>query len=165
MPILFLICGAPFSGKTTLAKGIVELKKYSYVGLDELLKKKGFDLSKKIPMEEWEKVHQESFRLLRSLMNKKETIVLDDTLYLKKLRNRFRKIAESFNYQIVTIYLNIPIETLEERRKKILTTNERHYPKDEEFYNVIHNFETPGVDENTIVYDGIQEMDEWIKLI
>jgi len=162
---LFLVCGPPFSGKTTLAKSIAKLKGYHYISTDEIMKNRGFDLAHKIRVEEWEEVHQECFKIMRELMKQKVSIVLDDTNYLRGLRDRFRDIAVNFGYSVITIYVNTPLKILNARREKVRKSLERPYLEDNAFLDVVNNFEIPGRDENTIIYNSFQEMIEWINIM
>ncbi|GHO49157.1 ATP-binding protein [Ktedonospora formicarum] len=162
MNTLYLMCGAPFSGKTTLAKHIVTRTQSDYISLDDLMRQRGFDLTHPQPGEEWEKTHQLCIQLLHSLMQKGVNIVLDDTNFLKWLRDRFRNVASEHHYQVVIVYLAIPVAELKKRRQQVLATQERNYLVDENFYPVIEQFETPNETENTIIFDMTSHLSDWM---
>lgn len=163
MRTLYLVCGAPFSGKTTLAKHIAERTQSCYISLDDLMRARGLDLSQAHPIEEWEKTHHQCIQLLHELMLQGGDVVLDDTLFLKWLRDRFRNVALVHQYQVVTVYLAIPLAELEKRRQQVLTTQERNYLVDESFYPVIEQFEIPDSSENTIVFDMTSKLSDWLN--
>ena len=163
MSTLYLVCGPPFSGKTTLAKKITQITGYKYVSTDDIMRNRGFDLSKKNPVEEWEKTHQECFKILNNLMKENHNIVLDDTNFLKKLRDRFRDMAHKQNYKIVTIYVDISLEELEKRRKNAVEIGNRKNLDDDAFYPVVNAFEKPDESENTIMYTLTDTSESWIS--
>jgi len=163
MKTLYLVCGAPFSGKTTLAKQISLKTKSQYLSLDDILRQKGLDLSHVQPVEEWEEAHQRCLQLMNVLMCEKISVVLDDTNFLKMLRDRYRNLASQHTYKVVTIYMDIPLLELEARRKKVLLTEERNFLSDEAFYPAVEQFEIPGESENTIVFDNTSNIDSWIN--
>lgn len=163
MSTLYLMCGAPFSGKTTLAKQIVARTQSHYISLDDLMRQRGLDLTHPQPGEEWEKTHQLCIQLLHTLMQKGGNIVLDDTNFLKWLRDRFRNVAIEHHYQVVTVYLAVPVAELERRRQQALATQERNYLVDENFYPVIEQFEIPDNTENTIIFDTTSHLSDWMN--
>ncbi|HEY4387771.1 MAG TPA: hypothetical protein VGN34_25255, partial [Ktedonobacteraceae bacterium] len=86
-----------------------------------------------------------------------------DTLFLKWLRDRYRNVALSHQYQLVTVYLAIPLVELEKRRQQVLATQERNFVADESFYPVIEQFEIPDRHENTIVFDMTCDLSDWMN--
>ena len=157
------MCGAPCSGKTTVAMHIAERTQGHYISLDDLMRQRGLDLTYPQPIEEWEKTHQQCIQLLHTLMQQKKNIVLDDTNFLKWLRERFRHVAIEHQYPVVTVYLNVPVAELERRRQRVLATQERSYLVDESFYPVIEQFEIPDHTENTIIFDMTSHLSDWMN--
>ncbi|GHO80364.1 hypothetical protein KSD_81350 [Ktedonobacter sp. SOSP1-85] len=155
---------APFSGKTTLAKHIAERTHSHYISLDDLMRERGLDLSQLQPVEEWEKTHHQCIQLLHEFMKQGINVVLDDTLFLKWLRDRYRNAALEHQYQVETVYLAIPLAELEKRRQQVLATRERNYLVDESFYPVIEQFEVPDSAENTVVFDLNCELSNWLNM-
>lgn len=163
MKRLYLLCGAPFSGKTTLAQMLTAKTQSRYVSMDEIMRQRGFDLSQLQPVEEWGRAHQVCVQQVETLMLKGAFIVLDDTNYLKGLRDVFRALASRHQYAVITIYLQIALAELEERRKNAFCTGERNSLPDEAFYPIIEQFEPPDVSEHPLIYDGTFGMNEWIE--
>ena len=64
MKQLYLLCGMPFSGKTTLGKTVAEYIRASYISLDEINEARGLFGGKGIPIEEWEKTHHLAMKQL-----------------------------------------------------------------------------------------------------
>lgn len=163
MKRLYLVCGAPFSGKTTLARILASKTHSHYISMDDIMRQRGFDLSQQQPVEEWANAHQICLQRIETLMVEGSSIVLDDTNYLKWLRDSFRTPASQYHYDIITIYLNVPLAELERRRAKVLRTAERNSLPDEAFYPIIERFEIPDKSEHPFIYDGTLNADEWIE--
>jgi predicted kinase len=160
---LYLICGAPFSGKTTLAQKLTSKTQSHYVSMDDIMRQRGFDLSQLQPVEEWARAHQICVQRIDTLMREGVSIVLDDTNYLKGLRDIFRALASQHHYDITTIYLHISLPELEKRRKNAFRTGERNALPDEAFYPIIEQFEPPDESEHPLIYDETLNMNEWIE--
>ncbi len=163
MSTLYLMCGAPFSGKTTLAQALASKTESQYLSLGDMMRQRGLDLSQAQPVEEWEKTHQICLQRMDALMHEQVSIALDDTNNLRWLRERFRHLALQHQYHVVIIFLNIPLGELERRRKQVLFSKERNSLPDEVFYAVIEHFEKPDQDEQTLIFDGTLDMNEWIE--
>ncbi len=160
---LYLMCGFPFSGKTTLAQTLAVKTKSQYLSLDDIMRQRGLDLSQAQPVEEWEKAHQVCLQRMDMLMREHISIVFDDTNNLRKLRDRFRHLAIQHQYQVLIIFMNIPLAELERRRKQGLLSKERNSLPDEVFYMVIEHFEKPEKDEQILIFDGTMNMNDWIE--
>ena len=117
---LYLICGAPFSGKTTLAQTLASKTQSHYVSMDDIMRQRGFDLSQLQPVEEWAKAHQICLQHIDTLMIEGSSIVLDDTNYLKWLRDTFRTIASQHHYDLITIYVttHVPMQWGKESQQR-----------------------------------------------
>jgi predicted kinase len=159
---LYLLCGPPFSGKTTLAQRLAAKTHSNYVSMDDIMRQRGFDLSHLQPVEEWGKAHRICVQRIDALMGEGISVVLDDTNYLKGLRDVFRALASQHQYAITTIYLPVSLAELEKRRKNAFCTGERNTLPDEAFYPVIEQFEPPDASEKPLIYDGTLNMNEWI---
>ena len=57
MKTLYLLCGMPFSGKTTLGKHLTAKLNAFYISLDEINHSRGLFGGEGISIEEWEKTH------------------------------------------------------------------------------------------------------------
>ena len=57
MSTLYLLCGMPFSGKTTLGRSIAKYHGCPYISLDKINEARGLSGGDGIPVKEWEKTH------------------------------------------------------------------------------------------------------------
>lgn len=162
MKTLYLLCGMPFSGKTTPSKSVAKYLNALYISLDKINEERGLFGGEGIPVEEWEKTHYLAIEKLQNIMPSQEDIILDDTNCFRWLRNRFRDLAVEYNYQTTLILLYVPIVEIEKRIAANNQTQTRHKVKPEIIREMNQTFELPQPDEQTIVYNPEQLIDEWI---
>lgn len=116
-----IIYGAPASGKSTLAQeyvkeGYMEINRDSirfgdlFPGGDWTTYKFSKENEKRVTRF-WE------FKLERAVFNKQD-IVISDTLCNKERRRQLVDRLEKLGYTVVTVELNVPLETLIERDSK-----------------------------------------------
>ena len=139
----YLMCGAPFSGKSTLARAIALHIGGQVLSLDTIMRERHPDIARTIPVEEWEKVHQIALAQMEELAAVGTSIVLDDTSFLRFLRERFRQKAEALGYDYHVVYMDVPTPLLEARRTEARRTHSRTDLEDTPFYNVIQHMEVP----------------------
>ena len=161
MKTLYLLCGMPFSGKTTISKSVAQYLDISYISLDEINESRGLFGGEGIPVEEWEKTHHLAMEQLKNLMPSQHDIILDDTNCFRWLRDRFRNLAAGYNYQTTIIFLDIPYAEIEKRIAANNKTQTRNKVKPEIIEQMNQTFEPPQADEKTISYIG-QPINEWI---
>jgi predicted kinase len=158
----YLMCGAPFSGKSTLARAIASYTDASYLGSDLIMTERGFDLSRLIPVEEWEKAHHIAMAQLEQSAAQGKNAVFDDTSFLRFLRDRFRHHAESLGYHVQVVYMETPLSVLEARRAHVRQHGGRTPLDDAPFYNVVDHMEVPTADETVIVFRHTDDIERWL---
>ncbi|MDF5734618.1 MULTISPECIES: ATP-binding protein [unclassified Nostoc] len=164
MKTLYLLCGLAFSGKSTLAKAIVNYLNCAYVSLDDINKERGLGFGGDgISVEEWENTHQIAIGLLDNLMQLEQDIILDDTNCFRWLRDRFREVAKRHNYKTKVIYLDVPLEEIYIRMQMNEQTKKRQGIKKEIFAQLIQNFQLPEVDENILLFNNEYTIQDWLE--
>lgn len=162
MKTLYLMCGMPFSGKTTLAKAIAKHLDSSYISLDEINEARGLCGGDGIPVAEWEQTHFLAMKQLRSLVQSRRDIVVDDTSCFRWLRSRFSNFVRQYDYQTTIVFLDIPLSTIQNRIEQNEQTKIRHRVKQDIIEQMAKTFELPQPDENVIKYRANQPIDKWI---
>lgn len=162
MKNLYLLCGMPFSGKTTLGKSIAQYLNALYISLDEINEARGLFGGEGIPVTEWEKTHHLAIEQLQDLMPSQRDIVLDDTNCFRWLRDRFRDLGVRYGYQTTLIFLNIPLVEIEQRIVANNQTQTRNKVKQEIIEKMQKTFEIPQPDETSINYSGEKSIEKWI---
>jgi predicted kinase len=160
MPTLYILCGLPFSGKSTLARQIAGATDSVLVSYDTL----------------WQETHREtdislSFDELCTLAEdqlaqalKQGSSAVYDTLNNSKgWRDRLRQIAVHQGARSVILYLNTPLAIIEERRTRNQVTGERHSVGSETLWEEIAKFEIPDPSEAAIEFTPETDVASWLK--
>jgi predicted kinase len=164
MKSLYLFCGLAFSGKSTLARALVERLGTAYISLDDINHERRLRFGGAgLPVEEWERTHQIALSWMEELMPGGHDIVIDDTSDLCRLRDRFRRMAERYGYQTVIVYLDVPLTEIHERMCRNQETNRRPSAKEQICEALVRNFEPPDADEDVLVYHGAEPVLDWLK--
>lgn len=162
---LYIFCGIPFSGKTTLAKKLSEKFGFVRVDLDEVK----FDLfgkdilDQQIDQAGWDKVYQKTYETIENHLKNKKTVLYDTGNFTKHERDLVRKIADKLNIQTKTIFVNIPKETAEKRWQENKLSKTRFDISENSFREAVAEMEPPDSDENVIVYDEKNTFEDWSK--
>ncbi len=159
---LYILCGLPFAGKTTLALALVHRLGFTHIALDDINSERGLGVSgEPISQADWARSYAEAHRRLEAPLASGQTVIYDATNFTRKERDRLRKIAARHNIAASVIYLNLA-DQARRRWQDNRGSRTRYDVRDEDFAQVTANFELPTADENVITYDGILPLDEWI---
>jgi predicted kinase len=156
------MCGLSFSGKTTLARKIIERLRCAYISLDDINAERGLWGGDGIPVEEWERTHALARERLAIWMATGKDAVVDDVNNLRWLRDRWRVTASASCYRTVVIYLDVPRTELIARRRANQVTVERKAITDAVWAKHLDEFEPLGADEHVLRYGLADDAASWI---
>ena len=116
---LYLFCGLPCSGKTTLAVGLAERKGAVLFSLDRLILKlfpeeDNFETHRQYV----QRVENVFFPIARDLLVRGCNVVMDFPSHTKQERDRLRQIAIQADAKVHLYYLPANLETITERIQK-----------------------------------------------
>lgn len=151
MATLILMCGVAFSGKTTMARSIVDALGCAYVSLDDINAERGLWGGAGIPVQEWERTHQIALEKVKDFLASGRCVVLDDTNNLRWLRDRFREAASRDGHAVRLVYFDIPLHEVARRMQRSSVTRDRRLVADDVLADLVESFEVPGPDEQPIV--------------
>jgi predicted kinase len=154
--------GLSFSGKTTLARKIVEWLPCAYISLDDINAERGLWGGDGITLEEWECTHGLARERLATWMATGKDAVVDDVNNFRWLRDRWRAAASVSGYRTVVIYLDIPRTELIARRRTNQVTVERKGITDAVWAQHLRQFEPPGADEYVLRYGPEDDAVSWV---
>ena len=160
---LYIMCGLPFSGKTTLARVIANQCGFVHLDLDAIARAKGLFPEEGINDEQWGQMFREVYQEVGTLLTKGKSVVFDAVNYDRVGRNRLRAIAQQSDTSVHIIYINLSIREIEQRRQANQAIPQRPPVRDKDFVALATDFETPIIEENLLIYDGTQSIPEWIK--
>jgi len=165
MQKLYLMCGYSFSGKSYVANLFSQKTGAEIISLDNINEERGFDNNSEIPRDEWENTHKIALDKLENYLNEGKSVIIDDTNPLLKLRERFRKVATSKNIQTIVVYIDTPIEEIENRIKQVELNSSRHIAPAKSRADLISMFEKPDPNvEKVLIYNTSGNSEEWNNL-
>jgi len=159
---LYILCGLPFSGKSTLAAALARWAGGEVVSLDAINAERGLFGGDGIPVEEWERTSAMAVRRAEEWLAGGTAVVLDDTTSRRFLRDRYRELAGRVGARAVLVYLDISPAEIRRRRARNEETGERRGLVDAVFDDTAATFEAPGPDEVRITYRG-EKLDTWLE--
>jgi len=162
-PRLYILCGLPFSGKTTLAKQLVETLRIPGIDLDVINSAKGIGREgQPISADEWDDTYTRSYQQLAAYLRQGISVVYDATNFLRTQRDRLRAIADDCGVPATVIFVDVPLEVATARWQLNRISKQRYDVRDEDFAQVIEQFEPPMDDERFLRYEQGMPRDHWI---
>jgi predicted kinase len=160
---LYIMCGLPFSGKTTLAHVLANQCGFVHLDLDALARAKGIFPEEGIDDKQWGLLFGEAYQHLAVLLASGKSVVFDAVNSQGAGRDHLRTIAQQNGSSVFVIYVNLSIQEIEQRRQANQDNHQRSHVRDKDFTELAKDFEIPTAEENLLIYDGVQSMTEWIK--
>ncbi len=165
LPHLFILCGLPFSGKSTLARAMAERLDLVHVELDAAHGERGIELNGVAPSrEDWIAAYRRSFWTLNEVLAAGNSAVFDATSYRRIHRQRLVRIAARYNVPATIVYLDVSEVEAKRRRDANRTTNKRPNVRDEDFALIAGEMQLPSGDESALVYHPNEEITEWVEV-
>jgi len=158
-----MLCGLPFAGKTTLARTLVARYGWRAISLDAINGERGLGLAgDPSPPHEWDQTYAEAYRRVSAALGAGETVIYDETNFLKTQRDSLRAIAAACHLPAYVIYLQVSAAEARRRWQQNRLLPQRNDVRDDDFANVVARFEPPIADERVICYDPTLPLDEWM---
>lgn len=162
-PTLYILCGLPFAGKTTLAKELVKHFGFVHIDIDQINTNFCVGLrGASISQEEWEITYTEAYKQLGDTLDSGQSVLFEGTSFTKVLRDQLRAIADERSVLSWVIYVDISESEARQRLHYNRVTQQRYDVRDDNFAFVTTYFEPPTVEERVIHYDQSQPLDVWI---
>lgn len=165
MTKLYILCGIPFSGKSTLAKTLVERCGFVRIDLDEIkFELYGSNITdKQLQQSDWDKIYQEMYERIENELIDGQTVVHDTGNFTKYERKLVIDIANKLNVEFTTIFINTPKEVARERLLQNRKMLQRFDVSDQAFEEAVAEMEGPVLEENCIEFNVHENVDEWIR--
>ncbi len=162
-PILYIMCGIGFAGKSVLAKKIAERLNIPLVSQDAIF----FEKEKELNLNEdddkqWEMLLNMCKQRIKELMMSGKSVVFDNVNLMRKHRDELRELAKEAGGSSVVIYLDTPEEILNLRQDRNKISKERHDVKQEYLDDAKVQLEIPTQNENTYIYTPDTDFDNFI---
>lgn len=159
--------GLSFSGKTTLAKRLVEPLNAQLLSYDHdiwVVYKPTLppDISK---TDEWNIVEAKAREHIAALLEAGKNVIFDDLSVEKRDRDELRQTAEACGADALIIYMDVPAEVAIARQKQNEVTKERGLTSDGNMQLVISQLQPPSEDENAVIIKSDYKLNEVVTQI
>ncbi|HKU18122.1 MAG TPA: AAA family ATPase [Candidatus Saccharimonadales bacterium] len=164
---IIILCGAPFSGKSRLAKQLnseLGLKIASYDNDIYAIHKHKVPKGT-TPAKEYEAIQATARKHLGNLLLPGESIIYDDLCLEKDDRNKLKQVADEYGVGYILVFLDTPELVIQQRRDANLKTLARDHISDKKLKLDLSLLERPGADENPIIVSPDTPFEEVVNRI
>ncbi len=164
-PTLYILCGLPYSGKTTLARALRNKLGWAYVSIDIIRERLGFSWkeNEKVTADDWRNIFETSYDDMIARLNEGKSVIYDSTNHDVTSRERLRNHAFDTGFSSKVIFLNIPEATIWERWEENQKTPTRSHISKDLLQQTINSLDPPTKEENVIVYDQSMNLEDWVE--
>lgn len=161
---LYVLCGLPFSGKTTFAKELCRIKGWMRVDLDDIK----FDLfgdqvkDNDLVQKDWDLVYQRMYKEILDLLSSGVTVVHDTGNFTKHERSLVINIAKRLGLRSMVIWVNTPESVARERLLANRVSGVRFDVSDDDFNSTVNELVPPDNSEDHLVYETTITPEAWI---
>lgn len=159
---LFILCGLPYSGKTTLQKALVKRLSVQVVSMDQIMDEHEMWREGHPTQADWDAAYSEAYRQMQAYLKARETVLFDCANLPFHEREHARSIADSLGVPHQLIYVNTSREEILRRRQDNERTKERGHLDEEDMELAFNLFDEPTAREHPILYNHQMDLDEWI---
>jgi predicted kinase len=161
---LIIICGLSFSGKSTLARAIVQRFGFAEVDVDETK----FNLfgrsiqDANLNPADWARLYTETDREIARLLANGKTVVDGSRNFSKAERDGAKQLAEKCSVALLTVYVDTPEALARQRLLDNRITPSRRDVSDSDFEDVIRAMQVPSADESPLVFEHTGHIETWL---
>jgi len=153
-PKLFITCGRPFSGKSTVSKKLSEAIPAARFSYDEIW----FERQNSLQSDQATKVDHDSImnwiiQQTLKILELGQSVIIDNLFDTLDSRESIRKLFGDKGFEVITVYCKISDEVQRERikRNQIQPTRHQVDPEQINIYNA--KFEIPDGENELVVFD------------
>ncbi len=164
-PLLVVVSGLSFAGKTTLGSALARRFNYKEVDVDMTkVRLHGVRfVENALDREAWNRIYDETDREIAQYLQSGTSVVDASRNFRKEERSHARRIAALNGGEFLLIYIDTPER---EARKRMLANRQR--PErvdwgDTSFDEIVRAMEPPGDDEQALVYHYEDDAERWIS--
>ena len=161
---LYILCGLPFAGKSSLARALAARLVLTNIAIDAINDERGLGHgAAPISPEEWDGTYAEAFRRLDAALMAGGSVIFDAASFTRRQRDDLRQIAARHNACARVLWVDVPAAVATARWRRNRETGERYDVRDDDFAQVVERFEPPAPDEDALRYDQSLPLDVWIE--
>jgi predicted kinase len=161
---LLIMCGYPFSGKSTLALLISETLELPVIAVDDLhVRHHNASDGEAITERDWLLAYKAAYRDTVRLLTEGESVIFDSVGYTRKDRDRLRRVANRQHAHPLVVWLDVSAADARRRLERNRIQRERANVPVANFEQIVGRFEDPTADEATVIYRSNDDPGEWIN--
>ena len=162
MAVAFLLCGPSLSGKTRLRARLCSLLSLPCIAFDEINAARGLPLGALGSAGEWALTLDLALAQTRALLSAGQSLVVDDTLCYRWLRNRLRDVITAAGATSVLLHLSADADVLWQRYRALDDSRSRAILSPGVFDAHLRSFEPPTDEEEAIFLPDDEAIEEWL---
>lgn len=163
-PVLYIFCGFPFSGKTSLTKQIANKFGITIIDIDEVKRDHVSDVyDDNVTGEQWNKIFSDYFKRIKNVLGQGKSAISDNSSPTKEGRDELRALAKEENAQAKVVFLNTPADVVRQRWLANKKTMQRFDITEQTLEEALEDHEDPDRDENVILIDYRKSLEEQLK--
>jgi predicted kinase len=163
---LFLTCGLPFSGKSTLSRALAAELGIAHVEVDAPHTRHGLRPGlDPIERADWIAAYQRGYAELESVLREGRSAVFDAVSYRRLQRNRVRRVAERLGVPATVVLLDVSADEARARLERNRFTRERVNVPMADFLEVAEGMQWPDPDEEVVRYSPDEPLADWVERV
>lgn len=153
---LFILCGFPYSGKSYVARQVLEHADAVFVSIDDIFHARCFDWNTDtLPNnDEWQNIFDESYEMSKSVLQEGKNVLYDSTNQTRASRDTLREVARSVGSEAMVIYIQCSPETVWRRWEENQKNPNRSVVSKNLVQMTIDQFEVPTEDESLFIINN-----------
>ena len=162
-PTLYILCGLPFSGKSTFGKALSQQIGAEYIGFDTTWEDMHDTIDEQDKDNTWRIVRDYGKNKARTFLIEGKSVVYDETNVGYDHRQELRDFAQKAGVDSTVVYINTPKEIISERMHKNITNPSRHNVEEENLKNAYEQFHEPQPPEKFVEYRPEMTVEEFVS--
>ena len=165
--MFYILCGLPFSGKTTLANLLKKHYGFSIASTDDKKMEHGYprDHYVWIPEAKWQEILSQTYKMILDNLKQRRDVVFDYTNSLKSERENCIELAKQTNSDYQILWITTSKDLARKRYYENKQTKQRHDIAEEFFEKALQIVEPPIGEKHVLQLDGTKNPEDWIKEI
>jgi predicted kinase len=163
-PVLIVVCGLSFAGKTTLATAIARRCAYEQVDVDDT-KVRLFGVTfeeNSLDQEAWNRIYEETDREIQAHLAEHKSVVDASRNFKRRERDRARALAHRSGARVIVVYVDTPERVARQRMLANRCRPTRVDWGDASFEQVVLAMQPPAHDEDPVIFHYEDNIETWI---
>lgn len=163
---LYIVCGLPFAGKSTLVRELTRQRGCRAIDIDALNTARGVGVGgAAITPEGWAASFAAARAATAATLAAGEAVAYDGHRWGRGQRDELRALARAYAAPVTLIVVAVPEVVARERWRANRRAPQRHDVPDALFARAVALFEPPAADEEPWCYDGATPLAAWVAAL